>query len=104
MHLGSLISTGFKINDFAKAGVNCTIFLADWHTLINDKVGGDWETISKVSKYYQDAFKLVCPDAEIVLGSKLYEEKKSIGQKLVRFTKHMSLSKNNENSYNYGTF
>ncbi|MBA4458479.1 MAG: tyrosine--tRNA ligase, partial [Nitrosopumilaceae archaeon] len=35
LHLGSLISTGFKINDFAKAGVKCTIFLADWHTLIN---------------------------------------------------------------------
>eukprot|EP00494_Astrolonche_serrata_P029207 UN29474 len=53
LHLGSLISTGFKINDFAKAGVNCKIFLADWHTLINDKLGGDWDTISKVSKYYQ---------------------------------------------------
>jgi tyrosyl-tRNA synthetase len=55
LHLGSLISTGFKINDFAKAGVKCTVFLADWHTLINDKLGGDWETISRVSKYYQDA-------------------------------------------------
>jgi len=52
LHLGSLISTGFKINDFVKAGVNCTIFLADWHTMINDKLGGDWETITKVSKYY----------------------------------------------------
>ena len=91
LHLGSLISTGFKINDFAKAGVKCTIFLADWHTLINDKLGGDWETISKVSKYYQDAFKLVCPDAEIVLGSKLYEEKTEYWSELVKFTKHMSL-------------
>ena len=93
LHLGSLISTGFKINDFAKAGVKCTIFLADWHTLINDKLGGDWETISKVSKYYQDAFKLVCPDAEIVLGSKLYEEKTEYWSELVKFTKHMSLAR-----------
>ena len=51
LHLGSLISTGYKINDFIKAGVDCTVFLADWHTLINDKLGGDLETISKVSKY-----------------------------------------------------
>ncbi len=29
LHLGSLISTGFKINDFLKAGVSCTVFLAD---------------------------------------------------------------------------
>ncbi|WP_428326043.1 tyrosine--tRNA ligase [Nitrosopumilus sp.] len=93
LHLGSLISTGFKINDFAKAGVKCTIFLADWHTLINDKLGGDWEIISKVSKYYQDAFKLVCPDAEIILGSKLYEEKTEYWSELVKFTKHMSLAR-----------
>ncbi len=93
LHLGSLISTGFKINDFTKAGVKCKIFLADWHTLINDKLGGDWETISKVSKYYQDAFKLVCPDAEIVLGSKLYEEKTQYWSELVKFTKHMSITR-----------
>ena len=93
LHLGSLISTGFKINDFVKAGVNCTIFLADWHTLINDKLGGDWETISKVSKYYQDAFKLVCPDAQIILGSKLYEEKTEYWSELVKFTKHMSIAR-----------
>ena len=93
LHLGSLISTGFKINDFIKAGVKCTIFLADWHTLINDKLGGDWDTISKVSKYYQDAFKLVCPNAEIVFGSKLYEEKKEYWSELVKFTKHMSIAR-----------
>jgi len=93
LHLGSLISTGFKINDFTKAGVKCKIFLADWHTLINDKLGGDWETISKVSKYYQDAFKLVRPDAEIVLGSKLYEEKTEYWSELVKFTKHMSIAR-----------
>ena len=93
LHLGSLISTGFKINDFIKAGVNCTIFLADWHTVINDKLGGDWDTISKVSKYYQDAFKLVCPDAKIVLGSELYKNNPEYWSDLVKFTKHMSLKR-----------
>ncbi|MGB0855796.1 MAG: tyrosine--tRNA ligase [Nitrosopumilus sp.] len=93
LHLGSLISTGFKINDFIKAGVKCTVFLADWHTLINDKLGGDWDTISRVSKYYQDAFKQICPKAEIVLGSKLYEEKTEYWSELVKFTKHMSLAR-----------
>ena len=47
LHLGSLLSTGFKINDFIKAGVNCTVFLADWHTLLNDKLGGDFENIRR---------------------------------------------------------
>jgi len=93
LHLGSLISTGFKINDFVEAGVKCTVFLADWHTLINDKLGGNWEDISKVSKYYHDAFKLVCPDVEIVLGSRLYEEKREYWSELVKFTKHMSIAR-----------
>ena len=93
LHLGSLISTGFKINDFLKAGVKCTVFLADWHTLINDKLGGDWDTISKVSKYYSDAFKLVCPGAEIVLGSDLYDSKKEYWKELVQFTKHMTIAR-----------
>jgi len=93
LHLGSLISTGFKINDFIKAGVKCKVFLADWHTLINDKLSGDWETISKVSKYYADAFKLVCPDAEILLGSDLYDSRKEYWFEFVKFAKHVSLAR-----------
>jgi len=93
LHLGSLISTGFKINDFLKAGVNCTIFLADWHTMINDKLGGDWDTITKVSKYYADAFKLVCPQANIVLGSDLYDSRKEYWREFMEFTKHMSIKR-----------
>ena len=37
LHLGSLISTGFKINDFVKDGLKFTVFLEDWNNLINDK-------------------------------------------------------------------
>ena len=93
LHLGSLLSTGYKINDFSEAGAKCTVFLADWHTFINDKLGADWETISKVSKYYEKAFKEVCPDADIVLGSKLIEEKKDYWSDFIKFTKHTSLKR-----------
>ncbi len=93
LHLGSLISTGFKINDFMKAGVKCTVFLADWHTLINDKLGGDWDVITKVSKYYAEAFKLVCPGVNIVLGSELYDSRKEYWREFIEFTKHMSLKR-----------
>jgi tyrosyl-tRNA synthetase len=93
LHLGSLISTGFKINDFIKAGVQCNVFLADWHTLINDKLGGNWETISKVSKYYENAFKTVCPGVGIIHGTELYDSTKEYWKDLVQFTKHMSLAR-----------
>ena len=93
LHLGSLISTGFKINDMIKAGVQCTVFLADWHTVINDKLGGDWETISQVAGYYRRAFGVVCPKAHTVLGSDLYGENPQYWERFVRFSKHMSLAR-----------
>ncbi len=91
LHLGSLILTGFKINDFIKAGVKCLVFLADWHTFINNKLGGNLETIRSVSKYYSDAFQFLCPGVEILEGSKLYESKKDYWTELIRFAKHISL-------------
>src|SRR5919198_410803 len=73
LHLGSLILTGFKINDFIKARVHTTVFLADWHTYINNKLSGNWDKIKEVSEYYSSAFKLFCPGVNIVLGSDLYK-------------------------------
>lgn len=93
LHLGSLISTGFKINDFLKAGVQCNVFLADWHTLINDKLGGNWETIYKVSNYYERAFKTVCPGVQIIHGTELYDSHREYWKDFVQFTKHMSLAR-----------
>jgi len=93
LHLGSLILTGFKINDFIKAGVKCSVFLADWHTFINDKLGGNLETIKKVSEYYADSFRLLCPGIEILQGSKLYDSRREYWTELIQFAKHMSLSR-----------
>jgi len=93
LHLGSLVLTGFKINDFIKAGVESTVFLADWHTFINNKLGGDWEKIRSVSKYYADAFKLFCPGVKIIQGSELYESRKEYWLDLIKFAKHMSLER-----------
>ncbi len=93
LHLGSLIVTGFKINDFINTGVKCTVILADWHTYINNKLGGDWDKIRMVSKYYADAFKLFCPGVEIIEGSDLYESRKEYWMDLVKFSKNMSLDR-----------
>lgn len=94
LHLGSLLSTGFKINDMVDAGVRCTVFLADWHTVINDKLGGNWDTVSRASKYYKDAFEAVCPKAQIILGSDLYEQSSTTyWADMIKFTKRMSLKR-----------
>ena len=94
LHLGSLILTGFKINDLIKAGINTTVFLADWHTYINDKLGGDWNKIKKVSQYYAEAFKFFCPGVNIVLGSDLYKQQgQDYWENFVRFSKQMTLAR-----------
>ncbi|MFQ5940275.1 MAG: tyrosine--tRNA ligase [Nitrososphaerales archaeon] len=93
LHLGSLIMTGYKINDFIKAGVNCTIFLADWHTYINDKLGGNWDMIKVVANYYSDAFKFFCPGVNVILGSDLYDKTSDYWASMVRFSKQITLAR-----------
>lgn len=93
LHLGSLVLTGFKINDFIKAEIDCTVFLADWHTYINDKLGGDWDRIRQVSQYYAEAFGLFCPGVNIVTGSDLYKNTPDYWENFVRFSKQMTLAR-----------
>ena len=93
LHLGSLIVTGFKINDFLKAGVQANVFLADWHTYINNKLNSDWELISKISDYYEKAFKFFCPGVNIIHGTKLYEETDDYWKNFVLFSKQITLAR-----------
>lgn len=74
LHIGHVLVAGKKINDFAKIGAKTNIFLADWHSFANNKLGGDWDRIINGSKFYKKLFNIVCPDAKIVLGSELYQD------------------------------
>jgi len=93
LHLGSLITTGFKINDFLKAGVRCKVFLADWHSFINSKFGGNWEKIRIASKYYEDAFKFFCPGVEVIHGSELYHNNDEYWKNIVKFAREITLAR-----------
>jgi tyrosyl-tRNA synthetase len=42
-----------KILDLAEAGCDVTVFLADWHAWINDKLGGDLERIRASGRYME---------------------------------------------------
>jgi len=93
LHLGNLVMAGFKINDFLKAGINCQVYLADWHSFINNKFGGDWNKILMATKYYEKAFRFFCPGAKVVVGSELYHNNDEYWRNLLRFAKHMTLSR-----------
>jgi tyrosyl-tRNA synthetase len=56
VHLGWVICAN-KIKDFVDAGFEITIFFADWHAYINDKLGGDIERIRTCARYMEDCFE-----------------------------------------------
>jgi len=56
VHLGWALVTS-KIKDLADAGFEVTVFWADWHAYINDKLGGDLDNIRVCAKYMEDCFR-----------------------------------------------
>ncbi|VVB66926.1 Tyrosine--tRNA ligase [Candidatus Norongarragalina meridionalis] len=93
LHVGSLIVSGYKVRDLIEAGFDCQVFLADWHSIINNKLEGDWEKIRRASKYYEEAFKFFCPGAKIVVGSELYHNNDEYWRNVVLFSKKFSLAR-----------
>jgi tyrosyl-tRNA synthetase len=101
VHLGSGIVAMAKVADFARAGFECTIFLADWHTWINEKLGGDLDVIRAVARgYFTEAMRagLMCLNADLekvrfVLASDLYSQRPDFWATVVEVGKHTSLAR-----------
>lgn len=100
IHLGSMVCMA-KVRDFVEAGVDCTIFLADWHTWINDKLGGDPETIRRVAGgYFQEGMKATFRSVggdpaqlHFVLGSDLYHHNDRYWSTLIDVSKNTTLAR-----------
>ncbi len=81
VHLGTGLLCMQKVYDFQRAGIETNIFLADYHSWINKKLGGDLSTIRKVAGgYFKEALKLSLKcvggdpnNVNFILGSELYE-------------------------------
>jgi tyrosyl-tRNA synthetase len=56
MHIGTGLVCGGKIKDMAEAGCRFTVFLADWHAWINNKLGGNFENIRLCGEYFKRCF------------------------------------------------
>jgi len=56
MHIGQGLVCGDKIRDMVDAGFDFTIFLADWHSMINNKYGGDMTKIKTTGEYFKHCF------------------------------------------------
>jgi tyrosyl-tRNA synthetase len=77
VHLGTGVCTALKIRDFLEAGVKPTIFLADYHSYINGKLGGNLEKIREIANgYFKHCFislGLTEDKVKYVLASDLYD-------------------------------
>jgi len=101
IHLGTGLITMLKVKDFLEAGVDCSIFLADWHTWINDKLGGNPEVIKKVAVgYFKEGMKasMKCVEGrpnrlKFVLGTNLYHNNDLFWATLIDVSKHTTLSR-----------
>jgi tyrosyl-tRNA synthetase len=91
VHIGQMI-TASKIVDMQKAGVEFVVFLADWHAMINDKLGGDIESIRACGEYMRDCFLAlgVRDSAKFVYASELID-KLDYWERFIRICKASSL-------------
>jgi len=100
-HLGHGLVCMSKVKDFVDAGVDCSIFLADWHSWINDKLGGDMKIIQGIgANYFREAliasYKCVGgdpKDLKFVLGSDLYHNNDKYWETVIDVSKHTSLAR-----------
>lgn len=76
VHLGTGPILAQKVIDLHDAGFEVTVLLADWHAYINDKLGGDWETIKAAADYMAEAYRTlgVPEDVHFLHGSELVSE------------------------------
>ncbi len=102
VHLGTGLMSMGKIADFIKAGVGCKIFLADFHSFLNNKLGGSWENIRWASEnYFKQALiaSLKCFDVEekeveFVSGKDLYSNNLIHWETFMEVGKHITLARN----------
>jgi len=102
VHLGTGYLSMGKIADFLKAGVKCRVFLADFHSFLNNKLGGKWGDIRWASEhYFKQALvaSLKChgineDQVEFISGKKLYENNLTHWETFMEVGKHITLSRN----------
>ena len=88
IHLGTGMMTAIKIKKLQDAGVKCAIWLANYHTWLNNKLDGKLETIKKVKdEYFKPIFIKCCEvvgcdieKIEFLDADQLYFQKNQKGQ------------------------
>ena len=95
MHIGMGLVCASKIKDMIKAGFDFTIFLADWHSWINNKLGGNMENIHLCGEYFKECFTAlgIKPDSVRYMWASDLAKDIEYWEKVVRIAKSVSLQR-----------
>jgi len=93
MHIGTGLVCGSKIKDMVEAGFEFIIYLADWHSWINNKLGGSMENIRLCGEYFKESFTALGIDPTRVHYVWASDIAQDIGywEKVVRIAKSVTL-------------
>ena len=93
MHIGLGLVCGSKIKDIVEAGLHFVIFLADWHSWINNKLGGKMENIRLCGEYFKECFAaLGVRDVEYLWATDIAEDIR-YWERVIRISKNASLQR-----------
>lgn len=100
-HIGHTFLAMQKVKDFVEAGVEVTIFIADWHTWLNRKLDGKFATITRLAdEYFKEALTagyLVAggdpKDLKFVKGSALYKQKPDYWATMMEVSRNTTLAR-----------
>ncbi|PIQ71655.1 tyrosine--tRNA ligase, partial [Candidatus Roizmanbacteria bacterium CG11_big_fil_rev_8_21_14_0_20_37_16] len=57
IHIAQGLVRAINVNKMIKAGVRFKMWIADWHALTNNKMGGDLSKLKTVAKYFIEVWK-----------------------------------------------
>ena len=95
MHIGMGLVCGKKILDMIEAGFDFTIFLADWHSWINNKLGGELENIKACGEYFIQCFSAlgIPPSKATYTWASELTTKREYWERVIRVAKSVNVSR-----------
>ncbi|MEM0156392.1 MAG: tyrosine--tRNA ligase [Thermoplasmataceae archaeon] len=64
-HIATAVMWPLKLREIASTGMKVSVLLADWHAMINDKLGGDLDTIRMSGKIFERSMRAAGLDTNV---------------------------------------
>jgi tyrosyl-tRNA synthetase len=95
MHIGMGLVCGRKILDMIDAGFDFNVFIADWHSWINNKLGGNMNNIRICGEYFIQCFTAlgIPPSAATYSWASDLAAKREYWERVIRIAKSVNVSR-----------